>query len=70
MVLRFKNLMRWIGPLFLFLLLLLARGCIANNIAKDELILLLEEKFSQIQTYECNMKLSIKIKNLYLRSQG
>jgi len=43
----------------LFLSLLLTRGCVANNIGKDELILLLEERFSRIQTYECNMNIEV-----------
>ncbi|MCD6472471.1 hypothetical protein J7K55_05050 [Candidatus Aerophobetes bacterium] len=67
MVLRFKNLIRWIGPLFL--LLLLTRSCIANNIAKDELILLLEKKFSQIQTYECNMNIEVYNKETKYQNQ-
>ena len=67
MVLRFKNLMRLTG--FLFLSLLSTRGCIANSIAKDELILFLEERFSQIQTYECNMNIEVYDKKTKRQNQ-
>ena len=67
MVLRFKKLMRWAG--LLFLSLLLTRGCVADNIGKDELILLLEERFFRIQTYKCNMNIEVYNKGTKYQNQ-